>query len=233
MKILAIIPARSGSKRLPGKNIKPLAGMPLIAHSIISAQEAAICEEIVVSTDCPHIADVALKYGASVPWLRSSSLAQDLSDVIDTVTDTLQRYQNEKKSFDSVLLLQPTSPFRSASFIREAVALHQKTGHSVVSVSPPTIKPAWFRIVDKEGNLISSRIMSEYENELAHSELYQLNGSIYLASVEQILKHNSFYSEPTKALLIKNPHEAIDIDTSLDWILAEKLMESKEEEVIT
>ncbi|ASQ46442.1 acylneuraminate cytidylyltransferase family protein [Legionella clemsonensis] len=233
MKILAIIPARSGSKRLPGKNIKSLAGMPLIAYSIIAAQKANVCSEILVSTDCHDIAEVALHYGASVPWLRSANLAHDLSDVIHTVIDTIKRCQSGKKDFDSVLLLQPTSPFRSSSFIKEAVKLHKQTGESVVSVSTPTIKPAWFRTVDEEGNLISSRIMSEYENDLASAKFYQLNGSIYLATVKQILKHNSFYSQPTKALLIENPHEAIDIDTSLDWILAEKLMESKEEEVIT
>lgn len=229
MKILAIIPARSGSKRLPGKNIKQLVGKPLIAYSILAAKQSQACDEVMVSTDCQAIADIALKYGATVPWLRSANLAEDLSDVMDTVLSTLLRFEEQKKQFDSVLLLQPTSPFRTSALINDAVKLHQETGCSIVSVSVPTIKPAWFRTVDTNGNLISNQTMVDYAKDLTQGELYQLNGSIYLATVDQLIKHKSFYSDTTKALIIENPQEAIDIDTPLDWMLAERIMESKNE----
>ncbi|MDI9817743.1 MULTISPECIES: cytidylyltransferase domain-containing protein [unclassified Legionella] len=229
MKILAIIPARAGSKRVPGKNTKLLAGLPLIAHTIRAAQQSLICDEILVSTDCPNIAETALKYGASVPWLRPKNLADDLSDVIHAVVDTIRRYEAQNRFFDSVLLLQPTSPFRSPNSIVKAVELHKKNSNSVVSVHISAVKPAWFKIIDRQGNLIPS----SQAWDLSDSTLYQLNGSIYLASTQQILLNNSLYSEPTKALLIEDPREAIDIDTPLDWALAEKLMELKEEEVVT
>lgn len=93
MRILAVIPARAGSKRLPGKNTRLLAGKPLIAHTIVAALQSSCCEEIVVSTDSKQIADVAVQYGASVPWLRSEDLATDTSDVIHTVIDLLFKFQ--------------------------------------------------------------------------------------------------------------------------------------------
>lgn len=222
MKLLAIIPARAGSKRVPGKNIKLLGGKPLIAHTIQAAQQSTYCHTIFVSTDCKEIAGIAQKYNAQVPWLRALNLADDSSDIIDAVIDILTRYQNQNIIFDSILLLQPTSPFRTAESIKKAVELHKNTGKSVVSVNQPTIKPAWFKRMDNEGNLLPYSVNPD---DLSPLSLYQLNGSIYLATVEQILSSRSFYSEPTKALIIENSIETIDIDTPLDWALAEKIIE--------
>lgn len=229
MKILAIIPARAGSKRVLGKNIKLLAGKPLIAHTIIAAQQASCCEQIVVSTDSQEIADISLHYGASVPWLRPEHLAEDSSDVIYAVIDMLERYNSMNIYFDSVLLLQPTSPFRKAATIRKAVELHIATGQSVVSVNSAILKPSWYRAIDSNGNLIKSEIFNDCLGQNCSSSLYRLNGAIYIASSEQIMTSKSFYSLPTKALVIDSPSESIDIDTSLDWALVEKLIDLKEE----
>lgn len=227
MKILAIIPARSGSKRVPGKNTKILANLPLISHTIKAAQQSACCHTILVSTECQDIADIAVQSGASVPWLRPANLADDLSDVTEAVIDIINRYQAQGISYDSVLLLQPTSPFRTPLSIQQAVEIHKYTNVSVVSVSTPTIKPSWFKSMDNEGNLVSLDVPSIDQSSKNQYPLFQLNGSIYLASVQQIVTHCSFYSKPTKALVIENAHEAIDIDTPLDWALAEKVVEIK------
>lgn len=228
MQLLTIIPARGGSKRVPGKNIKSLAGIPLIAHTIRAAQGAGCSQEIIVSTDDKDIAKVALDYEAHVPYLRDAKLASDSSDVIDTVIDIIEYFSNRNQFFDSILLLQPTSPFRTQATIRQAVALHQTTGQSVVTVSPASIKPSWFRRIDKNGNMLLPKEMEQNVTDKSIEQpLYELNGNIYLATVEQILANRSLYSDPTKAYIIENPIESLDIDTPLDWSLAEKIVDTE------
>ena len=229
MKVLAIIPARAGSKRLPGKNTRLLAGKPLIAHTINAAFQSSCCDEIVVSTDSQEIADISMAYGASVPWLRPDDLAKDSSDVICAVIDLLERYAQINRFFDSVLLLQPTSPFRKAETIKKAIEMHRETGDSVVSINKVSFKPSWYRAIDKEGNLTRVDVFINKDATEEDAPIYRLNGSIYIASTEQIIRNKTFYSEPTKALLIDSPSESIDIDTSLDWALVEKLLELKDE----
>lgn len=231
MKILTIIPARSGSKRVPGKNTKILAGLPLIAHSIRAAQQSMCCNQIVVSTDSQEIADIALSYDAIVPWLRSNNLAEDSSDVIDVVIDLIEGFKKMGLFFDSILLLQPTSPFRKPDTIRKAVELHKTSGQSVVSVNATQLKYSWYKTIDGSGNLETPNIFSEASPTNEQPELYLLNGAIYISSVEQLILNKSFYSNPTKALVIDSPGECIDIDTFYDWALAEKLIELKEEEL--
>ncbi|CAM3027457.1 cytidylyltransferase domain-containing protein [Legionella worsleiensis] len=232
MNVLAIIPARSGSKRLPGKNTRLLAGKPLIAHTIKAAIQSSCCDEIIVSTDSQEIADISKEHGATVPWLRPELLARDSSDVIGAVTDVLERYAQIDRYFDSVLLLQPTSPFRKAETIKKAVELHKDTGQSVVSINKVSFKPSWYRGIDNEGNLTRVEVLIDKKAIEEESPIYRLNGSIYIASTDHILTNKTFYSEPTKALLIDSPSESIDIDTSLDWALVEKLLELKEEVLV-
>jgi len=227
--VLTIIPARSGSKRVPGKNTKILDGKPLIAHTILAALDSQSSNEIMVSTDSENIAQIARSYGASVPWLRPDNLAEDSSDVIHAVIDLIERYKSINREFDSIILLQPTSPFRKSDTIRKALELHQSSGQSVVSVSPSSLKHTWYKTLDTNGNMLKPKIFNEEYLVQNSPELYILNGSIYIATVEQILANQSFYSEPTKAFIIDSPRECIDIDTPYDWALAEKLVELKEE----
>lgn len=229
MRLLTLIPARAGSKRVPGKNTKLLAGKPLIAHTIRAAQQSGCCDEIVVSTDSQEIAEIAQNYQALVPWLRPDELAQDASDVLHAVINVIKRYQDENQYFDSVLLLQPTSPFRKPETIRKAVELHKSSLCSVVSVSPSTLKHSWYRDIDAEGNLVKASVFNEQALKDQPSELYLLNGSIYIATVQQLMTHHSFYSQPTKALVMNQMSECLDIDTSFDWAIAEKLLELEEE----
>lgn len=221
--VLAVIPARSGSKRLPGKNIRRLSGVPLIAWTIRTAIAAGVFDDVLVSTDDKEIAAIAREYGASVPWLRPGELSTDTATSIDVVLHALSAYELKGSSADSVMLLQPTSPFRSMETIRRAAALHMQAGNPpVVSVCPAKAHPAWCFLVDGEG------CMRRYAGDgvpPARSQdlppVYQLNGSVYLATAEDLRSEHSFLCARTRALVVTQPEESIDIDDAWDWQLAE------------
>src|ERR1043166_2556740 len=118
--VVALIPARAGSKRVPGKNVRLLAGHPMIAYTIAAAVRSEVFSAVIVSTDSPHYADIARHYGAEVPFLRSLEFAGDLSPDIEWVEYTLQRLQSEGRDFDCFSILRPTSPFRQLETIRRA-----------------------------------------------------------------------------------------------------------------
>ncbi len=223
-RILALIPARQGSKRVPGKNIKKLDGKPLIAHTIETAIQSGCVDTVFVSTDCPEIAEVSRQYQASVPWLRAPSLATDTKDVIDTIIDVLTQLNNQKEHYDSIILLQPTSPFRTVKTIQDAIALHKSTGDCVVSVSKASMKPSWFRQITADGRLA---IIS---NGAEAGEIFQLNGSIYISTTDNMIKNKSFYNPETRGFVIENEIETVDIDTPLDWSFAEFIAQSKHEQ---
>ncbi|MFN9583044.1 MAG: cytidylyltransferase domain-containing protein, partial [Bacteroidota bacterium] len=137
MKILSIIPARSGSKGVPGKNTKLLGGKPLIAYTIESAKQSKWLTDIVVSTDSESIATLAREHGAVVPFIRPAELATDSAKSIDVVVHTLTELQNQNKLYDAVVLLQPTNPFRPAGLLDEAIERFNKTTcDALVSVVP-------------------------------------------------------------------------------------------------
>ena len=147
LRVLAIVPARGGSKRLPRKNLLPLGGRPLINWTIDSARNSGICDEVLVSTDDKDIAEIARDAGALVPWLRPADLASDTASSAEVIAHALKWYEKERGNVDVVLLLQPTSPFRSPASIRGAVLTYaDQPGprqHAVVSVSPAGSHPAW------------------------------------------------------------------------------------------
>lgn len=233
MNIIAIIPARAGSKRLPGKNTKTLGDKPLLAHTIQAALDASCFEHLIVSTEDAEIAEVAKYYGAEVPWLRSTQFATDDSPVIDSVTEVLQKLiVNKKSNVDAVMLLQPTSPFRSTVSILRAVELFERVQpESVVSVSPASTHPFWCKMIDAQG--VIKPFCSEQEMPARFQDLppvYQLNGLIYLSNVRNLYQQKSFYSPNTQALIIDDPKESVDIDTTFDWLVAETIMQSKYKE---
>lgn len=225
-RFLALIPARGGSKRLPGKNILPLGGLPLIAHTLRVAHAAACFDRILVSTDDPEIARVARLHGGEVPWLRSLDSAGDSSAAIDVILEVLDRIEADGTAFpEAVMLLQPTSPFRTKSTIRRAVELYANSGgNSVVSVSAAASHPWWCKSISPTGELLP--FLPGVEGGLRSQDLppaYVLNGLIYLASVATLREHHSLYSPHTQALLIESPEEALDIDTPSDWRVAEAI----------
>jgi CMP-N-acetylneuraminic acid synthetase len=230
-KILTIIPARAGSKRVPFKNIKILGDKPLIAWTIELAKHADLMP-ILVSTDSEEIYQKSKDLGVT-SYMRSPSFATDSASVIDVVIEGLKFYKNQGESFDGVLLLQPTSPFRTLDSIKKAISLFNLGGgESVVSVSRAKTHPYWCKSINK-GMLLpfdgSYGTLPERSQDLP--DVYGLNGLIYLATVEVILNRKSFYSINTQALVIESEEESLDIDTPFDWLVAEAIANSQVEVV--
>lgn len=230
-RLLAIVPARGGSKRLPGKNIRELGGRPLIAWSIGSALEVGQFVDVLVSTDDPAIAEAAQAAGAMVPWLRPAELATDTATSADVVRHALAWYEAERGSVEGVVLLQPTCPLRRRNSLRGALQrfLEQpgsEDRRTVVSVSPSSIPPEWcFRISDVDGTL--QPVLGWAEVGKRSQDLrtaYQLNGSIYVVSSKTIRTGRSLVEPGSLAYLMEGVEESVDIDTEDDWRLAESFI---------
>ena len=218
MKILAVIPARSGSKGLKDKNIKNLCGLPLCAYTVNAAKESGIFEEIHFSTDSRLYADIAMQYGASVPFLRDAVLASDTASSWDVVKAVIERYKKDGYEFDAVMLLQPTTPLRSAEDICNAVALFkEKNANAVVSVTDPPHSPLWSAPLPPDGNM---QIFHErFESLKARQTLekyYALNGAIYLTGVEHLMSRSDIYEDGCYAYYMP-PERSFDIDSQLDF----------------
>lgn len=230
--LLALIPARAGSKRIAEKNIRLLCGRPLIAHTLETTLASDCFSRIIVSTDDEQIAKVARQYGAEVPWLRSPENSSDTSTVIDAIQEVLDRIGMDGDPLpEGVMLLQPTSPFRTVKSIHQANALYRQShGESVVSVSPAAIHPLWCKRIVGNGELVP--FIHGVECNMRSQDLplaYALNGVIYLTAVANIRARRSIYSEHTRALVIESREEAVDIDTPFDWILAEAICAASRE----
>ena len=222
MKILALILARGGSKRIPKKNIRFLGDKPLISWSIDAAKSLPEICEIMVSTDDIEIKTIAEKFGAYVPWLRPYELASDISSSADAALHALDWYEDAHGLVDGVLLLQPTSPFRTQQTIKEGIALFLGSNLSaVIGVSPTHSHPKWtFRI--KDGVL--SPFLKEHELSTRSQDLepvYIVNGSFYLVTGKDLRKYKSFFIKESIPLVINSKIESLDIDTEQDWEFAE------------
>ncbi len=225
MRILALIPARGGSKRLPGKNIKELGGKPLIHWTIEAAKGAEEICEVLVSTDDEAIAEVARRCGACVPWLRPAALATDTAGSADVALHALGWYQANVGHVDGLLLLQPTSPFRTRDTIRRGIELFVTHGMKpVLGVSLVEKHPMWCMKMH-EGTLIP--FMSDNGLDLRSQELppvYVVNGCFYLITPTELMLNVKFQQEGSIPLIINSPHESLDIDTQWDWSLAEFML---------
>lgn len=223
MNLIGIIPARAGSKRVVDKNIRHLGNQPLLAWTVEAARAAGCFQRLLVSTDSARIAALAQDLGAEVPWLRPAALATDTAPVADVVIEILDRIgQEEGTQPDAVMLLQPTSPFRRASTILQAVNLYREHApDSVVSVSPARPHPQWCKHVGADGVLSDYGQAGSYSRSQDLPAVYALNGAIYLAAISVIRQERGFYSKNTRALVIDDECESLDIDTPYDWMVAE------------
>lgn len=230
MRILAIITARGGSKRLPRKNIRPLGGRPLIAWSIDAVRGLPDICDLLVSTDDEEIAQVARAAGASVPWLRPVELSSDTAGSVDVCLHALDRYEEEHGAVDGLLLLQPTSPFRRTATIARSLALFEPLPHRpVVSVSPAVSHPLWcFRIEDE---VMTPYIAREYEAMRSQDlpPAYVLNGALYLIQPDQLRTTRTFCPPDVQPLVIETPWECFDIDNAWDWFVAQQIAENMSE----
>jgi len=228
MRILALIPARGGSKRLPGKNIRPLGGRPLVAWSIDIVKGIPDICDILVSTDDPAIAKVARDAGAIVPWLRPAELATDTATSEDACLHALEWYERVKGRVDGLMLLQPTSPFRSRDTILRGIGLFRAdTSRPVLGMSPAESHPMWcFRL---EGETMRPFIDGGGVNARSQDLLpaFVVNGALYLIAPEDLRKSRSFLGDGMVPLRIDSPEECIDIDTEWDWKMAEAFISSR------
>lgn len=225
MKILALIPARGGSKRLPGKNIRLMGGKPLIVWSIEVAKGIPEVCDILVSTDDRDIADIAQAAGALVPWLRPAELSTDTASGTDVALHALDWYEKDKGRVDGLLLLQPTSPFRSLETVLRGIDLFKANEfRSVIGVSPPGSHPMWcFRI---EGNSMQPFVEGGGLH-LRSQDLppaYVVNGAFYLIKPNDLKRDRTFFNEAMVPLIIDHPVESIDIDNEYDWLIAEAML---------
>lgn len=210
--VLAIIPARGGSKGVPHKNIREVAGKPLIGWTIEEAKKSGFIDRLVVSTDDLEIADIAIRWGGEVPFLRPVELARDDSSGIAPVIHMLTTIQ---RSYDLVVLLQPTSPLRTAEDIDGAIALmvNQKA-KACVSVVEPDKSPYWMYSLDGAGHLVSL-LKGDYACRQDIPPIYALNGAVYVAEVSWLLTKQVFISDETVAYIMPKDR-SIDIDTETD-----------------
>ncbi len=222
MRILALILARGGSKRLPGKNIRLLGGRPLIGWSIDTGKLIPEVCDILVSTDDPKIQDVAKGLGAYTPWLRPKELSADNSSSVDAALHALDWYESKHGVVDGLLLLQPTSPFRRIEKIKEGVELFSTHKcDSVLGVSPTHAHPKWTFTIE---NNILSPFLSDHGLNTRSQDLesaYIVNGSFYLISPDALRQEKSFFIEGALPLVIDSSIESLDIDTEQDWQYAE------------
>ncbi len=219
VKILAIIAAREGSKGLPQKNVLDCAGKPLISWTIEAASQANHVDQVLVNTDSQAIADIAEQYGAWVPFLRPAELAQDESSIIDVINDVIMRLKRSQQQFDYVMLLQPTSPLRSAKHIDEAVEKYFETKVSdedtLISVTQVDSKALWVMGEDDDSGYIFNHFdvnLSDNSRRQALPDCYVPNGAIYLAKVDGF---QGFYGKQTRSYLM-DEISSLDIDYQAD-----------------
>jgi len=223
-RLLAIVPARGGSKRLPRKNILLLGGRPLIRWTIDTALDSGVCTDVLVSTDDNEIAAVARSAGAMVPWLRPAELATDTASSADVIAHALAWYEQAHGTVDAVLLLQPTSPFRTSETIRGAVRTYSEqsgsTRHSVVSVSPAASHPAW-TFNWRDGVLLPSLGWGALSNRSQDLDpAFTLNGAAYVIPASDARAAQPIVRSGTLPFFMTDARESMDIDTADDWALA-------------
>lgn len=220
--LLALIPARGGSKGLPRKNILVAGGLPLVAWTIAAAREAATVDQVVLSSDHDEIMATAMKYGCDAVIRRPDELASDTATSIDVVLHALTQLPD----FEYVALLQPTSPLRTGRDIDAAFRLMQKTGApSCVSVCPTRESPYWMYQLNAAGEL--AKLLSslpEVSRRQDLPETYVLNGAIYIADSQWLRKNGSFISERTVAYTMP-AERSVDIDNADDFEAFRRLVE--------
>ncbi len=223
-KILCIIPARGGSKRLPGKNIKPLNGVPLIGYAIRAAKSSQYVDKVIVSTDDESIATVAREQGAEVPFMRPADLANDTAPTLSVLQHAVKHFENAGESFDLIVLVQPTVPGVEAQDIDAAIEQVISSGaNSCVSICDIIDRPEWmYRLGEEE------RVKPYVENVPIRSQdmeqLYRLNGAVYVTLRDVLMEKGKIYDNEDCASVLMPRERSTDIDTQLDFTIAEELM---------
>ena len=221
-KILAVILARGGSKRLPRKNILNFLDKPLIAWTIQAALDSKYIDRVIVSTDDKEIASISKRYGADVPFMRTSKLATDESTSIDVVLHLISQLTKNSEMYDYVILLQPTSPLRTVKNIDNSIELLQNNKYeAVISVCKTEHSPQWCNTLPIDGdlsNFLDRSILNKRSQEL--EQYYRLNGAIYLCNIDRLRQEKTFFFRTKCKAYIMSRKSSVDIDTVDDLIIA-------------
>jgi CMP-N,N'-diacetyllegionaminic acid synthase len=227
LKVLGLIPARGGSKGVPRKNIRPLAGRPLIGYTIAAALQAKGLERVLVSTDDEEIAGVARELGAWVPFIRPAELARDETPMLPVIRQALEWCEERGYWFDAVCLLQPTNPRRDGRLIDECIARFAASGaDSLVTVLPVPAKynPHWVYLETADGGL---RLSTGEDSPLGRRQdlppAWHREGSVYLTRRRTLVEEQSLYGTRTVGYPI-DPAVSVNIDSFDDWARAERLL---------
>lgn len=228
MKTLIIIPARGGSKGIPRKNIKPLNGKPLIYYTIDCARAICADDDICVSTDDAEIISVVEEYGLKVPFIRPAELASDTAGTYEVLLHALDFYEKQGKQYDVVLLLQNTSPFRTAEHVEEALKLYTPDVDMVVSVKECPANPYYCVFEENcNGFLHVCKGDGKITRRQDAPKVYEYNGAIYIINSES-LKQMPLYAFPRRVKYVMDAQSSIDLDTMFDWNMAEMIIKGKE-----
>lgn len=226
--MIAIVPARCGSKGLPGKNIKKLLGKPMIAYTIEAALESKYVTDVIISTDCTEIEEVAIKYGAKSLFLRPEYLASDSANAIDNYIYTIDRLNSEfGYHVESFIVLQPTSPLRTTEDIDNAIELFkEKNADSVVSYTEEHHPLEWHKYITKDGkfeNIFEEKLLNRQE---IRKSFYP-NGAVFVFKYD-LIKQGRYYSDKSYAYVMPRSR-SVDVDTIEDFKYIEFLMRDSNE----
>ena len=228
-KVIAVIPARSGSKGLPGKNTKPLCGKPLIAWSIKEALKSKHIDEICVSTDSEEIIKIARDFGANPNFKRPAELAQDDSTTTDVLLHALEEYKKINKYFDIIVCLQPTSPTRESQDIDESLELLVNNNDAWSAASVAEAEDLSLFASLKSGFLSwHGDPPNNIRRQQKKQKLYYLEGTITLSWVDKLIELRGFYHDKTLGVVVPK-WKSTDIDDLVDWYQAESIIKNLQE----
>lgn len=221
-KVLCVIPARAGSKRVPKKNIKPFAGKPLISWTIEAAKNSNFIDDIFVSTDSLEISKISEAQGVNATPLRPDDLSTDTA----TTLDVLKYICNQKNDFHYLILLQPTSPLRTVVHINEAIELFEKSNErSLVSLCRSEVHPSWLgRLEDNHAENILKSMVNSRTQDL--EEFYHFNGAIYIFDRDLVINKSKILDESSLLGYVMDKSSSLDIDTPEDFLIAEAVAQS-------
>lgn len=224
-KYLAIIPARGGSKRLKNKNILPLKNKPLIVHTIEAGLNSKYINNVIVSSNSDEILDISKQSGATI-IKRPDYLCEDSSTTFDAIKHTIENNQG----YEYVVLLQPTSPLRTSKHIDEAIELlENKNADAIISVCEMEHSPLWCNTLDETNhmnNFLNKNILNKRSQDL--EKYYRVNGAIYICKISKLLEEKTFFLENNIFAYKMEQIDSIDIDTKLDFLIAETILDREE-----
>jgi N-acylneuraminate cytidylyltransferase len=227
MKVLAVIPARGGSKGLPGKNIKPLQKKPLIGWSIESAKQSKLIHKTIVSSDDNDIIRIAKEFGAETPFVRPDELASDTSSTKDVLKHALNYFNSLGEHYDYLVLLQPTTPFRKVGDIDNMITLAKESNADmVVSVKETTSNPYYVLFEEDDNGCLQKSKPSNFTRRQDCPTVYEYNGSVYVIKVSSLLENDSLSFNKTIKYKMDEFH-SVDIDNQFDFDFAEFMLTRK------